>query len=92
MPPQHDRSMVLSVHQAFVVQFASDTQIDASRIAGRVEHVVSGQVARFESLEVLLTFVDRVLHERRRDTPEASPEGTAGLSRCAVVRGERREQ
>ena len=73
MPPRHDRPMVLSVHQAFVVQFASDTQIATGRIAGRVEHVVSGQVARFESLEVLLAFFDRVLQEGRRDTSEANP-------------------
>ena len=73
MLPEYDRPMVLSVHQAFVVQFAADTQIDTGRIAGRVEHVVSGQVARFESLEVLLAFFDRVLQERRRDTPNASP-------------------
>jgi hypothetical protein len=39
--------------------------------AGRVEHVVSGQMARFHSLEELLTFMMGVLHEVREqsDTP-----------------------
>ncbi|MDH3604584.1 MAG: hypothetical protein OEU26_33670 [Candidatus Tectomicrobia bacterium] len=73
MPSQHDRPMVLSVQRAFVVHFSGDTQMATGRVAGRVEHVVSGQVTRFESLESLLAFFDRVLSERRCDTPDASP-------------------
>lgn len=70
MWPEHVRPLGLSVHQAFVVQFAAHTQIAAGRMAGRVEHIVSGQVARFESLEDLLAFVDRVLQAKRRNTPD----------------------
>jgi hypothetical protein len=33
----------------------------AARYDGRVEHLVSGQVARFHSLEELLAFMIRVL-------------------------------
>jgi hypothetical protein len=41
-------------------------------MVGRVVHVVSGQTAHFETLEALLTFIDRVL--RSLDTaPPAAP-------------------
>jgi hypothetical protein len=51
----------LSVHWAFVVHFRLSTNIARGQIAGRVEHVVSGQSAHFDSLEELLAFVARVL-------------------------------
>jgi hypothetical protein len=35
---------------------------------GRVEHLVSGQVARFHSLEELLAFMTRVLAEVEQQT------------------------
>lgn len=41
---------------AFVVQFQSDS--DHRR--GRVEHVVSGRSARFDSAEGLFAFIDRI--------------------------------
>ncbi|PON10271.1 hypothetical protein C2W62_50970 [Candidatus Entotheonella serta] len=41
--------MHLPTQGAFVVQFATDTDLEANRLAGRVEHVVSHQAARFES-------------------------------------------
>jgi hypothetical protein len=37
-----------------VVQHAPDTQIEAGRVRGRVEHVVSRYASHFESLEALL--------------------------------------
>jgi hypothetical protein len=43
-----------------LVQFRIQSS-GASPYDGRVEHVVSGQVARFHSLEELLTFMMRVL-------------------------------
>ena len=46
---------------AFVVQFRVGTDIEHDRLDGRVEHVVSGQATRFQSLEELLTFMARVL-------------------------------
>jgi hypothetical protein len=49
--------------QAFVVQFGRDTAVDAGRIAGRVEHVVSGKMARFQSLDDLMAFMTAVLRE-----------------------------
>ena len=50
----------LPTNRAFVVQFRTPST-GASAYAGRVEHVVSGQVARFHSLEELLGFMVSVL-------------------------------
>ena len=47
--------------QAFVVQFGRETVVDTGRLAGRVEHVVSGKVARFQSLDELVAFMTNVL-------------------------------
>jgi hypothetical protein len=53
----------LSPHYAFVVQWATDTQIETGRMYGRVEHVVSRQAIHFTSLDMLLAFMARVLRE-----------------------------
>ena len=63
MGAEHDQRAPLSPHYAFVVQLETDTQIDAGRIHGRVEHVVSRHVTRFTSLDELLAFMARVLRE-----------------------------
>jgi hypothetical protein len=47
--------------QAFVVQFGRETVVDTGRLAGRVEHVVSGKVAWFQSLDELVAFMTEVL-------------------------------
>jgi hypothetical protein len=47
--------------RAFVVQFHAQPSEAPPAYEGRVEHLVSGQVARFHSLEELLTFMIRVL-------------------------------
>ena len=52
---------------AFVVQFGPATQVDASQVEGRVEHLVSRQATRFQSLDALLAFVSRILREVRED-------------------------
>jgi len=51
----------LPTDRAFVVQFRAQLTGTSSCYDGRVEHVVSGQVARFHSLEELLAFMTRVL-------------------------------
>ena len=51
----------LSPHRAFVVQFRAETEVEQGRFAGRVEHVVSGQAAQFQSLAELVAFMGRVL-------------------------------
>jgi len=51
----------LPSNRAFVVQFRSQPA-DASLFwQGRVEHLTSGQVLRFQTLEELLIFLARVL-------------------------------
>ena len=46
--------------QAFVVQFGRETVVDTGRLVGRVEHVVSGKVSRFQSLDELVAFMTEV--------------------------------
>ena len=55
---KHER---LSPARAFVVQFREETPGDAEHFTGRVEHITSGDAARFESAEELVTFFARVL-------------------------------
>ena len=54
---------------AFVVQFRVETDLAQECCTGRVEHVVSGQAAHFESLEELLAFLTRVLTAVRARHP-----------------------
>jgi hypothetical protein len=55
----------LRPEHAFVVQFGPATQLDAGQVEGRVEHLVSRQATRFQSLQALLAFISRVLREVR---------------------------
>ena len=48
-------------NRVFVVQFRAQPTGASSSYDGRVEHLVSGQVARFHSLEELLGFMVGVL-------------------------------
>ena len=65
MVPSADNPAHLSVHWAFVVQFQSDTAVEQGHLAGRVEHIISGQATAFQSLETLLAFMARVLRAER---------------------------
>jgi hypothetical protein len=49
---------VSSMLRAFIVQFDADASVNERRIAGRAEHVWTGDVAHFTSLDELLRFVD----------------------------------
>jgi hypothetical protein len=77
MPPRGRESTVppsqssLPSNRVFVVQFRAQPAGAASSYDGRVEHFVSGQVARFHSLEALLGFMIRVLTdvEEQADSP-----------------------
>ena len=61
----------LPTNRAFVVQFRAQPTGASPPYEGRVEHLVSGQVARFHSLEELLAFMVRVLTdvEEQADLP-----------------------
>ncbi|MGE3541000.1 MAG: hypothetical protein AB7N91_26640 [Candidatus Tectimicrobiota bacterium] len=69
----------LAPQYAFVVQLATDTQIEVGRMHGRVEHVVSRQATHFTSLETLLTFIAQVLRgvaaREQEAASERPPEG-----------------
>ena len=63
---QTEKLAPLSVHNAFVVHLRVNSDITRRRIAGLVEHVVSGQATHFQSLEELLAFMARVLPQREK--------------------------
>ena len=48
---------------AFVIHFRPETDIEAGRLEGKVEHIVSYKAARFHSLDELLSFIASVLAE-----------------------------
>jgi hypothetical protein len=51
------------------VQFRVETDLVQGHCTGRVEHVVSGQAAHFQSVEELLAFLTRVLTAVRAQHP-----------------------
>jgi hypothetical protein len=51
----------LPTNRAFVVQFRDQPTGASLAWDGRVEHVVSGQMTHFHSLDELLAFIRRVL-------------------------------
>jgi len=53
----------LPSNRVFVVQFRRQPTGAPAGYDGRVEHLVSGEVARFHALEELLAFMIRVLAE-----------------------------
>jgi len=63
MKSQLEQSPSFAPAQAFVVQFGRETALDTGRMTGRVEHVVSGKAARFQSLDELVAFMREVLRE-----------------------------
>jgi hypothetical protein len=67
---------MMSIHQptlplqrAFVVQVHADAKVAQGEVWGRAEHIVSGQATHFQSLEELVHFIVRVLHEAGEDAP-----------------------
>jgi hypothetical protein len=46
-----------------------ETEVAWGRIIGHVEHVLSEQAAHFDTLEDLLTFIERVLTNLRAEPP-----------------------
>ena len=48
---------------AFVIQFRPETDIEARRFEGRVEHIPSCKATRFDSLDQVLAFIASVLAE-----------------------------
>ena len=61
MPPRFEHGSGLSVERAFVVHFSTGGGPGRRRFSGRVEHLSSGESARFSSLKGLLAFFAEVL-------------------------------
>jgi hypothetical protein len=61
VPQNAERLAPVSVYRAFVVYFRTNSAVTRGRVAGRVEHIASGQATHFASLEELLAFIDQVL-------------------------------
>jgi len=59
--PPADTVHPLPAQRAFLVQVHAEAEVAQGRLAGRVEHVVSGQATHFASPEELLAFIARVL-------------------------------
>jgi hypothetical protein len=53
-----------------VVQFSAQTQVALGQFADRVEHVVTGHVRRFQTLEELLAALVQMLDTLRTIPPE----------------------
>jgi hypothetical protein len=70
MPLPPETRSPLSPHRAFVVWFRRQTGLQYGRWVGRAEHVMSGAGTRFETLEELLEFIDRVLGEVQGQHPD----------------------
>jgi len=70
--PLTESPSALSPQRAFVVQFRAETDIEQGRCTGRVEHVASGQAARFASFAELLAFMAQVLAAIRAP-PQGKP-------------------
>ncbi len=62
----------LPTNRAFVVQFRAEADVDREQIAGRVEHVVSGQATHFSSWQELHTFIAQLLSRFPFAHPEES--------------------
>jgi hypothetical protein len=60
----------LPTARAFVIQFRSQTTDAPLSWEGRVEHLVSGEIARFHSPEELLAFLSKVLTDVQ-ESPDA---------------------
>ena len=48
---------------AFVIQLRQESDIEAGRFEGRVEHIESYKATRFHSLDELVSFIANVLPE-----------------------------
>jgi hypothetical protein len=71
---QHTSSTgpLLPTRLAFVVQFSAETAVGQAQFTGRVEHIVSGDLAHFRTLDELWAFMVRAL-TAQGSAPEEIP-------------------
>ncbi len=70
MSGDEEQSTSLPASRAFVLQIRADSRVENGHLAGRVEHVVSGRSAHFQSVDELLTFMASALREADTSGPE----------------------
>ena len=49
---------------AFVIQCGPETDVEAGRFEGRIEHIASYKARRFHTVDELLVFIAAVLREQ----------------------------
>jgi hypothetical protein len=74
----------LPAQRAFVVQVHAAAQVAQGQLAGRIEHVVSGQAVHFRTLDELLAFIARVLTAPAPE-PQEVPEPLPSPPRWPVL-------
>ena len=70
MHQPHSTGPPFPTRLAFVVQFGAETAVEGGQFLGRVEHIVSGAVAHFHTLDELWDFMRQVL-AAQASAPEA---------------------
>jgi hypothetical protein len=61
VPGRADNPSSLPYARAFVVQFASETDVRAGNVRGRIEHLKTGRRSRFNSADELLARIMAML-------------------------------
>ena len=70
------QTVALPANRAFVVQFEGAQAGQVAPLAGRVEHLTSGQRVRFQSWEELQRFLEHTLAQLAQASARPSPEDT----------------
>ena len=65
---------VLSIHRSFILRLYRDVDLEAGRISGWVEHVVSGEATEFRSVSDLIDFIGRLIQRPSHPNAEEMPE------------------
>ena len=68
----------LSPALAFVVQFRERATAADEAFGGRVEHIISGDAARFVSSDQLLAFFERMLSAAQGEVSNGAQSGPSG--------------
>lgn len=79
MPTPSQPPTPLSPHRAFVIQLRESASLEADHLYGRVEHVVSGQMAWFSSLTEILVFMQNVLNPPAEPPAQPTSDRDTGL-------------
>jgi hypothetical protein len=58
----------------FVIQVRPDVDLDRGIFHGRIEHMDSGQSARFRTVEELVAFVIQHAHSKKSESRSQNPE------------------